>query len=111
MHLTEQLAARPDLAGEAYNLSTETQISVLDLVRTILRMMESNLAPIVEGEATHEIKHQYLDATKAREELGWQPLFDLQQGLTRTIEWYKNFLKQPARQALRVVAAPAEKAA
>ena len=43
-------------------------------------------------DASNEIVHQYLSAAKARKELGWRPLFDLEGGLSRTIDWYKGFL-------------------
>ena len=98
MHLAEQMAARPELSGEAFNLSTEIQVSVLELVQKTLRVMESSIEPIVLGEANHEIKHQYLDATKAREVLQWQPLFSLDEGLTRTIQWYTRYFQQTQAQ-------------
>ena len=60
-------------------------MTVLDLVRRILRLMESDLEPDVRNEASNEIVHQYLSAAKARRVLGWSPLFDLEEGLRRTI--------------------------
>lgn len=91
MHLAEQMAKNPAVAGEAFNLSTEIQLSVLDVVRKVLECMDSNLQPIVLGQASNEIKHQYLDASKARDTLHWRPLFTFEQGLQRTIQWYSNF--------------------
>jgi len=92
--LAEQLAARPELAGEAFNFSNEIQVTVLDLVRDILRLSgRADLEPDVRNEARHEIPHQYLDATKARTALGWAPRFTLDEGLERTIAWYRNFLE------------------
>ncbi len=93
MLLAESLAARPDLAGNAFNFSNEIQITVLELVRQIIGLMESTLEPDVRCEASNEIKHQYLSAAKARDVLGWKPLFTLQEGLVRTIQWYKEFLR------------------
>lgn len=90
--LAEALAARPDLTGQAFNFSNEIQVTVLDLVRRILRVMDSNLEPDVRNEASNEIIHQYLSAAKARRELGWSPLFDLEKGLAATIAWYRDFL-------------------
>jgi CDP-glucose 4,6-dehydratase len=90
--LAERLAARPELRGEAFNFSNELQIPVLEVVRRILGAMQSKLEPDVRNEATHEIRHQYLSAAKAREVLGWSPLFDLDSGLKRTITWYERFL-------------------
>ena len=96
MFLAEQLARRPELAGSAFNLSTEIQLSVLDIVRQVLREMHSTLEPEILGEASHEIPHQYLSARKARELLNWQPLFTLEEGLRRTIAWYTNYLQPTA---------------
>jgi len=92
MLLAEQLAARPELRGEAFNFSNELQITVLELVQRILALMGSDLEPEVRNEASHEIRHQYLSAAKARAVLGWQPLFTLEEGLQRTIAWYREFL-------------------
>lgn len=92
MTLAKALAARPELAGQAFNFSNELQVTVLDLVHRILRSMGSNFEPEVRNEASNEIIHQYLSAAKARNELGWSPLFDLDHGLAVTIEWYKEFL-------------------
>ena len=92
MFLAEQLAKRPELAGNAFNLSTEIQMSVLQIVESVLNIMGSNLQPEILGEASHEIPHQYLCAQKARELLNWRPLFTLEEGLQRTIEWYTNYL-------------------
>ena len=96
MFLAEQLARRPELAGEAFNLSTEIQLSVLEIVQHVLRLMGSRLEPEILGEACHEIPHQYLSARKARELLNWQPLFTLEEGLRRTIAWYMNYFQPTA---------------
>jgi len=90
--LAEKLAADPTLRGEAFNFSNETQVTVLDLVRMLLDQMGSRLVPDVRNEASHEIKHQSLSAAKARDRLGWRPLFTLEEGLRRTVSWYSSFL-------------------
>jgi CDP-glucose 4,6-dehydratase len=94
MHLAEQLAHDRALTGEAFNFSNEIQVTVLDLVQRILRLMNSDLRPEVRNEASNEIRHQYLSAGKARRRLGWAPLFDLDTGLRKTISWYKEFLSR-----------------
>ena len=92
MLLAERLAATPELRGQAFNFSNEIQVTVLDLTRRILELMGSSLEPDVQNLATHEIRHQYLSAEKARRLLGWQPLYALDEGLGRTIAWYRAFL-------------------
>lgn len=89
--LAEKLAADPSLRGEAFNFSSELQISVKDLVDKILTSMNSNLEPDIRYEASNEIRHQYLSAAKARERLGWTPIFTLTEGMQRTIQWYQDF--------------------
>ena len=91
MLLAEQLAAQPELKGQAFNFSNEIQVTVLALVRLILRLMDSSLQPDIRNEARNEIHHQYLSAAKARQMLGWKPIFTLEEGLRATIEWYKEF--------------------
>ena len=79
--------------GEAFNFGTETPMSVLDMVRTILRMIDgSALEPIVLNQATREIPKQYLDCSKARRVLRWEPRHTLEDGLRETISWYKEHL-------------------
>lgn len=92
MILAERLAADPQLRGQAFNFSNETQSTVLELVDRILALLNSDLRPDVRNEASNEIRHQYLSAAKAKRLLGWQPLFTLDEGLSRTIAWYKDFL-------------------
>jgi CDP-glucose 4,6-dehydratase len=90
--LAEHLAADRRIAGEAFNFSNEEPITVLDLTNKILGLMGSDHKPDVRDEATNEIKCQYLSAAKAREKLGWRPLFQLEHGLLLTIDWYRDLL-------------------
>lgn len=94
MLLAERLAAQPELRGEAFNFSNEIQVTVLELVQRILKLMNSGLKPDVRNEASNEIRHQYLSAAKARRMLGWSPLFDLDGGLQKAIAWYADFFAQ-----------------
>jgi CDP-glucose 4,6-dehydratase len=90
--LAEKLAEMPELRGQAFNFSNEIQVTVLDLVEKVLRLMESNLEPEILNQASNEIRHQYLSAAKARRMLDWHPLFTLDDGLQQTITWYRDFL-------------------
>ncbi len=92
MMLAERLAQDAKLRGEAFNFSNEMQVTVLELVDKILRAMKSDLKPDVRNEPIKEIRIQYLSAKKAREALGWKPELSLDEGLTRTIAWYREFL-------------------
>ncbi|MBE0683422.1 MAG: GDP-mannose 4,6-dehydratase [Anaerolineales bacterium] len=91
MLLAERLAARPELKGQAFNFSNEIQVTVREIVESVVRLMGVNLKPVILNEASNEIRHQYLSAEKARRMLNWKPLFNLDQGLALTIDWYRNF--------------------
>ena len=89
--LAEQMAQRSELRGQAFNFSNETPVTVMDLVGRILSLMGSHLQLEVRNEAANEIRYQYLSAAKARQVLGWNPLFTLDEGLRHTIKWYEDF--------------------
>ena len=94
MLLAEALAQNPELAGHAFNFSNEIQVTVLQLLDRLRKVMGTDLEPIVQNQATNEIRHQYLSAEKARTMLGWKPLFALDEGLRKTVDWYRDFLKK-----------------
>lgn len=92
MLLAESMATDKALNGQAFNFSNEIRLTVLDLVEQIARILNSPLTPDIRNEASNEIRCQYLSASKAKDLLHWKPLFSLEDGLTRTVNWYKEFL-------------------
>lgn len=92
MLLAEQLAANRSLVGESFNFSNEIQVTVSEIVEKICRLMNSDLEPEILNETSNEIRRQYLSAGKARRLLNWKPLFNLDEALKLTIDWYKDFL-------------------
>jgi CDP-glucose 4,6-dehydratase len=97
MLLAEKLASQPELKGEAFNFSNEIQVTVIEIVEKILKLMNSPLRADIRNEANNEIRHQYLSAEKAKNMLGWSPLFELDEALARTLEWYQEFLLSALR--------------
>lgn len=93
MLLAEQLALRPELQGQAFNFSNEIQVSVREIVANVIHIMGSDVDPDIRNEATNEIRNQYLSAKKARDLLNWKPLFNLEDGILRTINWYRDYFK------------------
>ncbi|HEV3312157.1 MAG TPA: GDP-mannose 4,6-dehydratase [Chloroflexota bacterium] len=97
--LAERLAENRNLTGQAFNFSNEEPASVLELVERITKVMGSNRKPVILDEAGHEIPKQFLDAQRARDELGWTAKFSLAEGLSRTVSWYRRFLTEELRYA------------
>ena len=84
---------RKEVQGHAFNFGPEKPMSVIDLVNKILEISGSKLKPNILAEAKNEIKKQYLDCGKARKMLGWKANTQLDDGLKKTISWYKEFFK------------------
>ena len=84
---------RKEIQGNAFNFGPEKPMSVIELVNKMLKISGSKLKPKILAEAKNEIKEQYLDCGKARKMLGWKARTDLDDGLKKTISWYKEFFR------------------
>jgi CDP-glucose 4,6-dehydratase len=93
MTLAQKLNENRDLIGEAFNFSNEIQITVLELVEKILAKMNVDILPVVQNNVSNEIRKQYLSSQKAREVLNWKPTYTLDEGLVKTIQWYKEYFE------------------
>lgn len=82
------------ITGEAFNFGPAAPLSVIDVVEHVLAIMgRPDLRPVILNEATHEIREQYLDCTKAEQRLGWAPGYSFGDGLRETVEWYRGSLE------------------
>jgi len=92
LELAEQMD-RAEVIGEAFNFSDMKPLDVRQIcAATLVACGRTDLEPVVLGEATNEIKAQYLSSDKARARLGWAPRFGLEQGLAQTVGWYREHL-------------------
>ncbi len=83
---------RDDVRGEAFNAGGERPYSVLEIVETITRLAGTGVVPEIRGTGNPEgeIDRQYVDAAKLRERCGWSPRVSLEEGVARTLEWYRQ---------------------
>jgi len=91
------LAERIDeFVGEAFNFGAGGSIRMLDLVKLIIRAAgkEGRLEPeiMLQHKIEGEIDAQYLSAEKARQALGWRAEISLEDGIRRSIDWYRQRL-------------------
>ncbi|HJR24936.1 MAG TPA: GDP-mannose 4,6-dehydratase [Acidimicrobiales bacterium] len=92
LRLVEAMAADPSVLGEAFNFSTETPLTVLELVAALQEAAGTDLELDIRATATHEIDSQFLSAAKARKVLGWAPTVSVEQALVETVAWYREQL-------------------
>jgi dTDP-glucose 4,6-dehydratase len=93
--------AENGIAGETYNIGGNNQISNLDVVKTICKILEKNIVKpqgvkkfedliyFVKDRPGHD-KRYAIDASKIKRELNWEPKETFKSGLNKTIMWYLN---------------------
>lgn len=84
-----------NLEGEAINFGTGEYVSVMELVKRIIEASGRKLEPKILGKGIPhgEIDKQYLSSEKARRLLGWSAKIGLDEGLKKTIDWYRTYFK------------------
>jgi dTDP-glucose 4,6-dehydratase len=78
-------------AGEVYNIGGGTELTNVELTHKILKAMgvgEEFIQP-VEDRKGHDLRYS-VDISKINKELGYAPQVNFEEGLTQTINWYKN---------------------
>lgn len=90
--IADALDAPEGARGEAFNAGGGRPVSVREVVETLVRVAGAAVSPRYEGAGVPpgEIDRQYVDTTKLRELTGWQPAVALDEGLERTLEWYRR---------------------
>jgi UDP-glucose 4-epimerase len=86
---------RPEAVGEVYNIGNpRSVVTVFDLAMRIRRLMGSDADVTFQPLHYTDVEMRIPNIDKARRELRWEPLIDLDEGLAKTIAWYRE--RQPA---------------
>jgi CDP-glucose 4,6-dehydratase len=87
-----QLESGAGAGGEAFNAGGGGSHRVGDVVALICRLVGTGVVPEIRGQGTPhgEIDRQWVDSAKLAALTGWRAQVGLQEGLTRTIEWYRE---------------------
>jgi CDP-glucose 4,6-dehydratase len=94
LRLAEALAEKPELAGEAFNFSTERPLTVRELVEMLQIGAGTHLEAEVHDAANRRTNSLYTSAAKARTLLGWQPHHTVEEAVITSVRWYRGFLGQ-----------------
>jgi len=91
-------AHAPDVAGQVINVATGGRISLNALYETLARIIGSTAPPPVHTDPrSGDVRDSQADITRARTLLGYTPLVDLEEGLRRTVAWYRESATTGAR--------------
>ena len=76
--------------NDPVNLGNPREMTLLELAKLILRLSGSRSEIVFRALPTDDPKVRQPDIGRARRLLGWEPRVDVEEGLTRTIEWYRT---------------------
>ncbi len=80
----------PKASGHVMNVAPGGQISLLDLVDRLNRLLGTSIEPTFGPERRGDIKHSRASIELAGELLGYEPVVDFDEGLARTLAWYRT---------------------
>jgi len=90
------VASHPDAVGQVLNIGSGHEISVGDLAKLIVRLVGGNSEVVEDTQrirpANSEVERLLCGNAKAKDLLGWTPRVSLEEGLARTIDWFRSHL-------------------
>jgi len=97
--------AQESTAGEAYHISTDSYISIRELVEMICKIMKVDFTKLVEivDERPGKDAAYLLDSSKLRKELGWVDCIGLEEGISEIIDWVNNNFEELKKQPFEYV--------
>src|SRR5262249_54635104 len=83
-------ATVPGISGRVYNVGTGRSTTVLDLVTSLNRLLGTSVRPQHAPARAGDVRHSRADISLAQKELGYQPAVSFEEGLKRTLQWYRT---------------------
>ncbi|MFC2165096.1 SDR family oxidoreductase [Acidobacteriota bacterium] len=84
------LAAKtPDISGEVFNIGCGSQTTVNLLAEILSKIMKADIEPSYDKERLGDVRHSFADVSSAEKALHYNPHVQLEEGLARTVEWFK----------------------
>ncbi len=80
----------PKAVGQMMNLATGGRITLLDLAERLNRILGTSIAPVHEAPRAGDIRHSRAAIAKAEALLGFAPVVDFDEGLARTVAWFRS---------------------
>ncbi|QCS42008.1 SDR family oxidoreductase [Natrinema versiforme] len=84
------LAAEGDVTGEAFNVACGGRVTINELVDTLNELLGTDIEPEYDSPRPGDVRHSNADISKAKDLLGYEPDVDFEEGLERTIPYYRD---------------------
>ncbi|HEX6512652.1 MAG TPA: NAD-dependent epimerase/dehydratase family protein [Chloroflexota bacterium] len=89
--------ARPEAVGQSFNIGNPRSVcTIYDLARHVVRLSSSASDLVFVERSYTDVELRVPNIDKARELLGYEPKVDLEEGIQRTVEWYRNDAREGA---------------
>ena len=83
-------APAAQVAGKVFNVATGRRVSLNETFKLLQALTSYSGSVTYAGERGGDIKHSLADISLAERHLGYKPIVDFEEGLRRTVEWYRN---------------------
>jgi len=87
-------ASVPDAAGKTFNIACGEKLDLLDLVAAINRVLGTKIEPTFDPQRAGDVRDSLADISLARKVLGYRPVIDFDEGLRRSVEYYRSLAKK-----------------
>jgi UDP-glucose 4-epimerase len=80
----------PSVSGNVYNVGTGRSVTLLELVAALNRIFDTKLDPTFGPPRAGDVRYSLADISRTRRDLGYDPAVPFEDGLRRTVEWYRQ---------------------
>lgn len=87
-------ASVPEAAGKTFNIACGEKLDLLDLVAAINRVLGTKLEPVFDPPRAGDVRDSLADISLAKKVLGYEPVIDFDEGLRRSIDYYRTLAKK-----------------
>ena len=87
--ITAALLAIKDNKNQIYNVGSGKEININEIFNKITKILHKKIEPVYNPSKIDEVERSCLDSTKIKKELEWKPKINIDQGLKKTIDWFK----------------------
>ena len=87
----------PGASGQVINVATGNRISLNQLFETMRRLIGADVRPQYAAARPGDVRDSQADISRAREILGYEPLVSFEEGLRRTVDWYRTLATAPTQ--------------
>ncbi len=89
VHANLKACDGPPKGGAVVNVACGSRYTLNALYRSLTGLIGTDVQPTYEEPRAGDVRHSMADVTRARELLAWEPQVSFEEGLQRTVEWYR----------------------